>query len=429
VEIQLVEGTLGRVVVEGAERLRSSYVQARLAPDAGEVVNVFALERRLQVLQQGDLVDQVHAQLAPVTGRRESDLHVVVSEEPALIAGVGVANDRSPAVGENAGRVWIEHRNLTGFGDSLRLALDAGEGFVDGDARYSLPVSAADTMLELYAARQRSEVVESPFDEIDIESEWSTLGVGLRQPVWRDARQQFWLGLLGELRRGETSILGERFSFVPAADDGVTHVSVLRLLADWTQRGKDQALAVRSTFSAGFDVLGASEYGSHLPGSHVADGTFGAWLGQAHWVRRFPGVLGGSQLVARADAQLAHDPLLPLEQFAVGGSRTVRGYRESSQVRDNGLVGSLELRIPIWRGPLGEDRLQLAPFVDVGRAWNETKTTGPKTLSSAGIGLRWWATRRVFLSAYWGGRLRDIGDSSDGLQRAGFHVEASAALF
>lgn len=429
VEVRLVEAGLGKIVVEGTERLYPGYVERRLQPDPGDPVNVFEIERELELLQQGDLIERVHAQLVPVSGRREFDLLVSVTEEPPLELTLGLANDRSPAVGENAAQAWAEHRDLLGFGDRLSLGLEGGEGFVDADARYAVPITSADTTLELYAARQRSKVVESPFDEIDIESESSTLGVGLRQPLWRDARQQVWMGLLGELRRGETSILGERFSFVPAADDGVTKVSVLRLLFDWTRRGTDQALAFRSTWSQGLDVLGASEYGSHLPGSHVADGEFGAWLSQLHWLRRLPPVARGSELVARLDAQLARDPLLPLEQFAIGGSRTVRGYPESALVRDNGIAGSLELRVPVLRGPLGEDRLQLASFVDVGRAWNESKTSGPKTLASVGLGARWRATRRVFFSAYWGARLRDVDDPSDGLQRSGLHIEATTALF
>lgn len=50
--------------------------------------------------------------------------------------------------------------------------------------------------------------------------------------------------------------------------------------------------------------------------------------------------------VARAAAQLTPDSLLPLEQFSVGGIATVRGYGQNQLVTDNGVLGSLEVRLP-----------------------------------------------------------------------------------
>ena len=44
-----------------------------------------------------------------------------------------------------------------------------------------------------------------------------------------------------------------------------------------------------------------------------------------------------------------------MEQIAVGGMRTVRGYRENQMVRDNALISSLELRIPLLRTALGAE--------------------------------------------------------------------------
>jgi hypothetical protein len=101
-------------------------------------------------------------------------------------------------------------------------------------------------------------------------------------------------------------------------------------------------IAARSTFSLGVDALGATVNGGPVP-----DGQYLAWLGQFQWVRRFDD--RGDQFVFRTDLQLAEDPLLPLEQFAVGGASTVRGYRENQLVRDNGFVTSAELRIPTFR--------------------------------------------------------------------------------
>ena len=43
-------------------------------------------------------------------------------------------------------------------------------------------------------------------------------------------------------------------------------------------------------------------------------------------------------LIVRQTLQLASEPLLNIEKFALGGINTVRGYRENQFVRDNGLA-------------------------------------------------------------------------------------------
>lgn len=51
-------------------------------------------------------------------------------------------------------------------------------------------------------------------------------------------------------------------------------------------------------------------------------------------------------LATRLDTQLASGPLISNEQFAVGGSGTVRGYLAAEQAADDGYLVSFELRTP-----------------------------------------------------------------------------------
>jgi hemolysin activation/secretion protein len=66
----------------------------------------------------------------------------------------------------------------------------------------------------------------------------------------------------------------------------------------------------------------------------------------------FPG-----SLVARLDGQLAFEPLISNEQFAIGGAESVRGYLEAEQLGDRGLSGTLEWDSPqlppVWGDWLG----------------------------------------------------------------------------
>jgi len=156
---------------------------------------------------------------------------------------------------------------------------------------------------------------------------------------------------------------------------------------------------------------------------------FVAWLGQFQWAGRLPWF--GIQTLLRGDAQLTPDPLLPLEQFAIGGRYTVRGYRENILVRDNGFSASFEVRVPIFERVEPAIRIELAPFADVGRSWNNKRARTlnqerPEWIGSVGIGVRLLLTRYGFGEFYWGHPLKKIRTLADyDLQDDGIHFRLS----
>jgi hemolysin activation/secretion protein len=243
--------------------------------------------------------------------------------------------------------------------------------------------------------------------------------VSLEQPIVRDEGQELRLGVIGELRESRTQVLNTDFCTITDAQDCDPQVTALRIFQQYTASSQRSALALRSSFSVGIDAFGAT----HNPGK-VADGEFFAWLGQLQAVHRLGARLGDSLVVARVDTQLSADPLLPIEKFSVGGSRTVRGYRENQLVRDSGVVASLELRVPILRQIDRQLSLELAPFADFGHAWDES---GPgkletDTLASLGAGLRLDYRQLLRAEFYYGARLISAERAqAPGLQREGMH--------
>jgi len=236
-----------------------------------------------------------------------------------------------------AARISAGHDNLTGNGDILSATFSITEGYWEIAALYEVPITRYDTALAFWYDTNRSEVVQSPFDELEIESESTSYGIGLHQPVLRTLNTTLTLGVDAELRRSETLLLGHPFSFAPGVQDGVSKVTVLRFFQEWIYRDPVQVLALRSQLSWGLDAFGAT-----VNPTPLADGQYLAWLGQFQWARRLP--WWGIETLLRLDVQLATDPLLPLEQFAVGGPESVRGYVENQYVRDSGAVASLEAR-------------------------------------------------------------------------------------
>jgi hemolysin activation/secretion protein len=267
--------------------------------------------------------------------------------------------------------------------------------------------------------------VESPFDDLDIESDFLSGGVELSQPLWHTLSDEVRVGLLAEWRRGRNTIDGYGFSFSDGPDRGVSIVAPLRPFVEWVRRGRSQVFAVRGQLSVGLPVLGYTD----VPGA-VANGTFVVGLLQAQWARRFD-ALRGIEVVARTDLQVSADPLLPIEQFALGGHASVRGYREDELVADNGFDASLELRLPLWRRPDGTAVLQLAPFADVGRAWEDEERPDAfgKTLASVGLGLRWFPWPWLRSELYWGYRIEHVPDPHDSLQDQGLQFRVVGTVF
>ncbi len=424
IEIRVNAGRLGRISVEGAERLDPDWIRGRLAWAARTPLDRNALAHELEALRAAPQIARIAAELKPGDGPGVVDLDVRIEEAPATWLEAHGANDVSPALGGAAGGLNVGRYGLLGRGDLLTASFDAGRGLADYTASYSIPVHPSGTELEAHFQRTDSHIVEQPFADLDVDSHYRGYGFELRQPFYRDLNQQLWAGLRAERRSSKTFLLDEPFGFAPGHANGSTRLNVLRAFGDWTFRARDRVVALRSTVSLGRDLNHDSAGGSELA-DLFPDERFVAWLGQAQWVERLPLPVPGSQLVGRVDLQATGNTLSSLEQLSLGGLRTVRGYPENSILRDSGVIASLELRVPIWRSALGEDRLQLAPFFDYGQAWNSNGVRfGPRAIDSAGVGLRFQPLSGMLFAVYWGGRLRDVPETSNDLQRAGFSLEA-----
>jgi hemolysin activation/secretion protein len=297
--------------------------------------------------------------------------------------------------------------NLTGRGDQLGAEFGWAEGIPhDLRLRYRTPITARDTALGVHYENTEAVVQEEPFDVLDITSRLETIGVELSHPVYRTQNRQLVLAGVLERRETETTLLGVPFSFSPGVNDGKATVSVARLVADYLDRGRTQVIAARSTISVGLDAFDSTI------NSDAPDSRFLTWLGQVQWVRRLSEERG-DQIRLRADLQLTDDALLPVEQYAVGGLDSVRGYRSFQLLRDYGYTASIEYRIPVFRNPTGWRNMQFAAYVDTGGAkFKERDNPSPSRLTGAGVGLIWNPVREFFAELYFAKGLDDVPEPS-----------------
>lgn len=414
--VQIVEGRLIDLEIEGTTHLRPSYVTQRVAPRLGEPLNVIDLEKRLQVLQRDPRIESIAAELSP--GRRpgESVLALRVVEARRWRAQATVANDRAASIGGVNGRVGGGFANATGLGDDTAVVGAFSSGLSEIVAETSIPVTRFDTRLGASGRFSAAEVVNGAFTDLDIESRFWSFGAGLSQPLYRSRSLDWSADLVWELRESSNTAAGAPFSTSDAARGGRLRASVLRLSTSFAVRDMKQVIAARTMVSIGLPVAGA-----WTTDDGVDDSKFAAWLVQLQWARRLPWL--DIEVLSRFDGQLAFDPLPPFERFAIGGTYSVRGLPENRLVRDNGFAASLEVRIPVLQWADGRSMLAFAPFVDAGRAWFHDRgpSPSPTTLAGAGIGLLANPMPGVSSYLYWGADLTGVEDIGSRAQDKGIH--------
>ncbi len=412
IKIQVVEGELERLEIRGLQRLRDRYVRRRLEQAAKTPLNLREIESALQLLQINPLLSSVRAELRAGTAPGRSVLVVNLQEAKAFRAAALLENRDPPSVGSVRGSLIVGHDNLLGLGDRFSAELGLTSGITELELAYAIPLNSRDGTWNVRYERTRSQIVEEPFSILDINSNSETVSFGFRQPLMRTSTHEFALGLLMDFRRSQSFLFNDLpFSFSPGSEQGEAKVRVLRFTQDWINRGSNRVLAARSQLSFGLPILGATQNEAGI------DGIFFSWVGQFQWVQA---INQDITAIARIAAQLTPDSLLPLEQFSLGGIDTVRGFRQNYRVADNGIVGNLEIRFPILQQEDGIGIVQLAPFIDVGKVWNNAdEIRSPQLLASTGLGLRWQIGNTLLARLDWGIPLVSYDRQGNTLQDSG----------
>ncbi|MDY6781303.1 MAG: ShlB/FhaC/HecB family hemolysin secretion/activation protein [Cyanobacteriota bacterium] len=413
--VQVAEGKLERIEITGLERLREGYVRGRVEVATQPPLNVPRLETALQLLQINPIIEQIQAELSAGTAPGLSILNLEVKEASALDLGVLGENTDSPTVGSDSVTVYAAHNNFAGLGDRLSADIRDTRGLTQYSLGYEIPFNPYDGTFSFRYSNSRSQILEPPFATLDIRSQSDTLSFALRQPLIRTPQTELEIGVALDLRQSQTFVFGDRpFSFSLGPEQGRSKVSVLRFSQEWVNRTESRVLGARSQLNVGLNWLNATINDTGV------DGDFLSWNGQFQWVEAFS---PDSVLIARIGTQIAFDPLLPFEQFSLGGDGTVRGYRRNIRVGDSGVNGSVEGRFTIVRDPGGFGTVQLVPFFDFGMVWNANDdlipNPDPRIIASTGLSLRWQWNRAFAARLDWGVPLIPVATPGNTLQDRG----------
>ncbi len=418
VTIRVVEGTVEDINVTGLHHLHRGYVRSRLAIAAHPPLNTNRLLEGLQLLQLNPLIRSISADLQAGTRPGTSVLQVTVKEADSFDAQITLDNGRSPSVGTFRRGVQLTEADLLGLGDGLSVGYINTDGSNQVNGSYTLPLNPRNGTLQFSFGTTSSNVIEPPFDVLDITANSHYYELTLRQPLAQSPTEEFAVGVTAsqQVSRATFSPFNtpeQPFPSLGADSNGRTHITAVRFFQDWTKRSSQYVLAARSQFTVGLDLLDSTI------SSDAPDSRFVSWRGQGQWVRLLaPDTL----LLVRGDLQFSDSALVPLEQFSLGGQDTVRGYRQDLLLSDNGALFSTEVRVPILRVPQVKGILQVVPFLDVGTGWNNGSTDpNPSTLVGVGLGLLWRQSDYLTARLDWGFPLVSVDSRNRTWQESGVY--------
>ncbi|NET09011.1 MAG: ShlB/FhaC/HecB family hemolysin secretion/activation protein, partial [Symploca sp. SIO2B6] len=207
VMIEILEGTLEEINVEVEGRLRPRYVRRRLALAGKAPLNVNDLLEGLQLLQLNPLIDTISAELAAGVRPGTSILDVEVDQADTFNLNLLLNNGRSPSVGSFRRQVQATERNLTGLGDTIAVGYSNTDGSDTVDFNYTLPVNPRNGTVNFSIGTTESEVIEDPFDELNIESESRYYELTYRQPIFQTPAEEFALSLTASRRESRSEFL------------------------------------------------------------------------------------------------------------------------------------------------------------------------------------------------------------------------------
>ena len=390
VRLRVLPFRLGSVNVSGNQHFSTANVLASLPSlSPGEPPNISEVGRNRAAANE-------HASKAvDITFRQSAtpdsvDAEVKVQDEPPLGFFVGLNNTGERRTGTWRATVGVQHTNLWDRDHSLTATYTTAPEKTSDVKQYGFyyrmpfySVSGALTVFYAYSD-VNSGLVANAF-EVSGRGEFA--GVHWRQHLTPH----------GAYSHALEAGLDDRFF-----DNNVVFGAA--------QLGVDvRSRPVNVTYHARYDqadwaLAGSVQYEHNLAGG--SDNDDAAYTGNRAGARRdwnavrytldgqwraAPWILG-----VRVRGQFANEPLIPGEQFGIGGATSVRGLREREATGETGISVSFEGLLPLpWEG------LSAIAFVDGGQV--RVKNALPGQLSrldalSAGAGLRWTLARRFQLA-------------------------------
>lgn len=383
-KLQISEGWLGDIVVEGTDRYDKEHVVDALRERGltdGKPFTLEQVEQALTTLNRQSGIQTTSA-LRPGKEAGSTDLVVQVTEAPRASGALEVSNYGSKNTGQWRYVPSIKLANLTGRGDELNLLTMRSLGNSNlhyETMSYALPIDSSGTKIGSYYAQGNVDVGRE-YRILEIEGKNRSWGLGLSHDFVQSAREVYTGDLWFESQNFEQRMLG-----TTTADD---RLRKLRLTLNMDRSDLDgRTLASISLHRGLGNAFGGMENASP-ESSRAYSQADNSFTKIAFDLVRLQRLNARWMLVPRLSGQYSPDSLVSSEQWAIGGVTSVAGHAPSLYSGDSGYTASVELRYFVLPE---SDRYQLFTRVDSGGVYVRTPYLGQRSqehLSGVTFGLQ-----------------------------------------
>lgn len=405
VEIAVLEGKLGDVVVEANRWFSASFIRRHIHAEKNELLNIKKLQKDiLRLNKYSDL--EVRTVISPGKEKETSDLVLKVNDKFPWHIGMSEDSRGTRLTEKYRTGFYVRGSNVLGLGDNIFANTLFNARTFGQVLSYAVPLGTHGVKLA-------------------VDLSYFTMKLGKEYKVWDIEGKT--KGLTPHL----TFELALKEDFEAYLDMGINMLDIKKKVG--TDRvandqlripylsfnffktdnflGGGQTLYVpRFAFGTG-GFLGASHRGNS---SAARDGTGGFFFKYEHSLRRTQKMPFGSYLLLASQFQAANHTLPSSEQLQLGGMTSVRGYPEGDYLADIGATLNIDWVFPSyffpkdWKLPHSSTPLRrmIEPvaFFDMGGGGLYAVNPGErgrKFLAGAGGGLRIHFANKFFIRLEW----------------------------
>lgn len=372
VRLQVVEGRLGNIAIEGNDRTSNATLINRISDlHTGDVYTTAAMERAVLLLSDLPGV-QANAVLSPGQQFGTSDVLFKVKETP-YNGDVSIDNYGRSVIGRWRLSADVNVNSVTGHGDELSAGITHTSGNLlnFGKLAYSLPVGPPGAMFNVAwnrAVFHLGGVFGAPGAAISGSTENSSLNYVIAQERTRD--ESFYWGIGGAHNSTD--------EHSPTQSLAHTSINLLQFTTFYTRSYPDYS----------YYTLAGNLWtnGKHYNGGTQPNTTAERLRVQldASYVQPFANAW---RFIASGSGAYSPDSLVDPDKFSLGGPSNVRGFPPAEVRGDRGIFASLELQRVFAIGGLP---MAIGGFVDSGKVWNLAYgTTASDKASITSVGTEW----------------------------------------
>ena len=395
-----IEGELDKIRITGTTNIDKNNLIEGILKAAGKPLNVHSLQKNLDMINAMPGVSRLHASLEAGKSAGKSNLTVQIEEAKLYRFIFGADNYRTPVIGAERAFAAFQHNNLTGHSDTLLAQAGLTQGMNDYFIRYTYPLNQYQSQISAYYVKSDAQIIDSNLANLpDISNNSSVYGLNWQYDFLNTSSLGFKHLIVGvERLKNKNTILGKQ-------EETVISLSSLynfnAYMATHSLRPKTRIGSTRHLTADGVD-------------SNTDSFTTVKLNTESLWKQ----VNANHRIQVKTKLQLAVQSLTTqgLERLAIGGHDSVRGYRENTVVRDNGLVLNVN-----YITPLNISKLSVLYFLDSASAWNEGQLAESEKLLSIGAGLNWNNRKNMNVDGSIGLPLMNKPEGGGNLQDFGIH--------